>query len=158
MHLAHDPGADSLPAPAAGSERPASGEANRIAAHLSRLADDLSALQLIIEDTEKLIRQGWDVAVDLNQIRRNCRLCEAAGGLSEAIGFYQGLLNQCRYNVQAAASAVASIRAVADDCRWPGDNPDCAPAIRPRRYAGGVERRDMVCDGDSRAVAEKAVG
>ncbi len=92
---------------------PAAGVSGTInAARLARLAEDLRTLQASIEDSEQLIRQAWNVAGDLNQVRRGCDRCSADSRLPAAIGFYQGLLNHWRFNMRAAAKAVESIKAV----------------------------------------------
>jgi hypothetical protein len=138
MHLTHRADAAPVPAPAIDSETRAAAE-DRIAARLAGLTDDLRSLQLLIQDTEKLIRQGWDVAVDLNQIRRRCRRCEAAGGLPEAIGFYQRLLNEGRYNTRAATRAITAMIATAETCQVLSGNGDGAPAFRASAHLDRLE-------------------
>ena len=87
MHLTRDAddGARAAPplAPKAGLS---AAEIRRISLHLSRLTDDLRALQAIVEDTEALIRRGWDVAVDLNRIRKRCRRCDEPGNSRKRSG------------------------------------------------------------------------
>jgi hypothetical protein len=78
---------------------------------LSPLAADISALQEILDDSEKLIREAWNVAAELNQVRRHCSHCESVGVLVEALGTFQGLLNRCRHNLRSAAKSVDNLRA-----------------------------------------------
>ncbi len=92
---------------------PAAGVSGTIvAARLSRLAEDLRTLQASIENSEELIRQAWNVAGDLNQVRRSCDRCRADDRLPAAIGLYQGVLNHWRFHLRAAAKAVDSMKAV----------------------------------------------
>lgn len=75
------------------------------------LIADVRALEAVIEDSEKLIREAWSVAADLNQVRRQCARCEEVGLLAEALGTFQGLLNRCRHNLRTASKAVGNIKA-----------------------------------------------
>jgi len=85
--------------------------ASPIESSLSSLAADLCTLEQIIEDSEDLLRQGWKVAADLNQLRRRCSRCEQVDVLPEALGTFQGLLNRCRHNLRAATRVVGNIKA-----------------------------------------------
>jgi len=78
---------------------------------LSPLVADVCTLEQLIEDSEKLIRQAWNVAADLNQVRRHCSRCEEVSLLPEALGTFQGLLNRFRHNLRTAATAVDHIKA-----------------------------------------------
>jgi hypothetical protein len=78
---------------------------------LTSLVEDVRTLEQVIEDSENLIRQAWNVAADLNQVRRQCGRCESVGVLTEPLGTFQGLLNRCRHNLRRATASVDNIRA-----------------------------------------------
>jgi hypothetical protein len=80
-------------------------------------ATDIQALQQALEDSENLIRQGWIVVSDLNQMRRRCGRCESIGALPEPLGMFQGLLNSWRRDVRTAMKAVDNIRAAVSSGR-----------------------------------------
>ncbi len=113
MHSARDPMPGAPPRPSSGmtaelaaaSRAPAAPERD-----LSALAQDVAALEQVIEDSEQLIRQAWSVAGDLNQVRRQCRNCDSATMLAEALGTFQGLLNRCRHNVRVASKTVDNLK------------------------------------------------
>lgn len=131
MHMTRERNVAPAPAaaPGATSPPPSAVRPETAASDVYRLADSLRALQVAMEETDHLIRQGWDLAVDLNQIRRMCSGCEAADLLCEAIGSYQGLLNRWRHNEQAATRAIGSMRMLAEAVESVRDTHDAAAAI-----------------------------
>ncbi len=84
---------------------------------LSPLAADVCALQEILDDSDKLIREAWNVAAELNQVRRQCSRCESVSVLVEALGTFQGLLNRCQHNVRSATKSLDNIRAAVSSVR-----------------------------------------